>query len=81
MQGFSELFEPRCDMTAFGRKAPTVILRRAHNWNYIAAAETRTESPICEIGPCGFLAEWSRLSCCGFGSSEFSDDPKLLHQA
>jgi hypothetical protein len=39
------------------------------------------KSPICEIGPCGFLAEWSRLSCCGFGFSEFSDDPKLLHQA
>jgi hypothetical protein len=28
-----------------------------------------------------FLTACSRLSCCGFGFSDFSDDAQLLHQA
>ena len=39
------------------------------------------KSPICEIGPPVFFVEWSRLFCCGFGFSDFSDDAELLHQA
>ena len=50
-------------------------------WNYIAAGERTTESPICEIGPSGFLAEWSRLSCGGLGFAELRDHAKLLHKA
>jgi hypothetical protein len=34
-----------------------------------------------QIGPPGFLTEWSRLFCCSFGFSGFSDEAELLHQA
>ena len=47
-----------------------------------AEGERTTESPIVEkSGLLLRLAEWSRLSCCGFGFAEVTDDTELLHQA
>src|SRR5437667_11455418 len=48
---------------------------------YTVFRRKKNRRPDCEIGPSGFLAERSRLSCCGFGFSDFSDDAELLHQA
>jgi len=57
------------------------ILRVRHDWNYIRRRRKKTEGPICKNRAFRFLVEWSRLSCCGFGFSDFSDDAELLHQA
>jgi hypothetical protein len=45
--------------------------------------EQKKEEQKARFGKSGFrfLTEWNRLSCCGFGFSDFSDDTELLHQA
>ncbi len=48
---------------------------------YIAVGEGRTEKPDLRNRASRFFVEWSRLFCCGFGFSDFSDDAELLHQA
>jgi hypothetical protein len=43
--------------------------------------ESRTEGPVCVVGPSDFSVNSGRLNCGGFGFAELREDAELLHKA